>query len=78
MNGQVNWVGQTSVEVAIRLHQQLGSERVEILRALFLMTARDAVDSGKLIVNPLVACNAEEQTLIDAGAGLIIHIFLKT
>ncbi|KAM8716337.1 hypothetical protein ACLKA7_003250 [Drosophila subpalustris] len=59
--GHVSWVGTSSLEISIYLRQQLRT----ITKAIFMMVARNATNTGKAAVNVLEPDNEEEQRCFD-------------
>uniref|UniRef100_A0A1B0C318 HotDog ACOT-type domain-containing protein n=1 Tax=Glossina palpalis gambiensis TaxID=67801 RepID=A0A1B0C318_9MUSC len=53
MSGHVSWVGRSSMEIFVWLEQKENGSWRKITRALFLMTARNATNTGAAPVNPI-------------------------
>ncbi|CAO1440679.1 unnamed protein product [Diamesa serratosioi] len=67
LTGHVSWVGKSSVEVVIWMEQRRGDVWRKLVRALFLMAARDPTNTRAAIVNPLVPRNEEETAILAGG-----------
>lgn len=69
LSGHVCWVGKSSIEVVVWLEQENHGAWQKITRALFLMAARDSVNSGPAVVNALEPENDEEKKILLGGEG---------
>ncbi|XP_013381228.1 acyl-coenzyme A thioesterase 9, mitochondrial isoform X2 [Lingula anatina] len=65
--GHVTWVGKTSMEIEMGVMQELNGEWHELIKAHFLMVARDPLNKRAAIVNPLAPVNDEERALFQKG-----------
>ncbi|XP_017073378.2 acyl-coenzyme A thioesterase 9, mitochondrial-like [Drosophila eugracilis] len=68
LSGHVSWVGTSSMEVVVWLEQIVEENYQRITRALFLMAARNATNTGAAPVNPIHPANEEEKEILDGGA----------
>ncbi|XP_070072171.1 acyl-coenzyme A thioesterase 9, mitochondrial isoform X2 [Drosophila takahashii] len=68
LSGHVSWVGTSSMEVVVWLEQKVDEKYQKITRALFLMAARNATNTGAASVNPIQPANEEEQEILAGGA----------
>nr|XP_016931303.1 acyl-coenzyme A thioesterase 9, mitochondrial-like [Drosophila suzukii] len=68
LSGHVSWVGTSSMEVVVWLEQKVDEKYKKITRALFLMAARNATNTGSAPVNPIQAANEEEKQILAGGA----------
>ncbi|EDW14323.2 acyl-coenzyme A thioesterase 9, mitochondrial [Drosophila mojavensis] len=67
LSGHVSWVGTSSMEVVVWLEQMQNGSYQKLTRALFLMAARNATNTGAAPVNPIKPANEEEQLILDGG-----------
>ncbi|KAF5281694.1 hypothetical protein FQA39_LY17715 [Lamprigera yunnana] len=67
LSGFISWVGSTSLEVMVWLERQIDGQWKEITKAVFLMVARDSLNIKGAVINPLIATNDEEATLLKGG-----------
>ncbi|XP_066973614.1 acyl-coenzyme A thioesterase 9, mitochondrial-like isoform X2 [Macrobrachium rosenbergii] len=67
LSGHVSWAGRSSLETVISVEQNDNGEWHQVTRAVFVMVARDPLNQGSAIVNPLVPETAEERKLYQAG-----------
>lgn len=71
MLGYVSWVGSTSMEITMKLQQQLQLTETApyetVLVARFLMVARDPLNRGSAYVAPLKPDGAEEEAIFADG-----------
>ncbi|KAH8306372.1 hypothetical protein KR018_009317, partial [Drosophila ironensis] len=68
LSGHVSWVGTSSIEVVVWLEQIIGGEYKKLTRALFLMAARNATNTGSAPVNPIKPAIEEEEKILSGGA----------
>ncbi|XP_050394841.1 acyl-coenzyme A thioesterase 9, mitochondrial [Patella vulgata] len=68
LTGNVTWVGTSSMEVTMDVHQVIQDELQKVMKATFLMVARNPVTGGSAAVNPLKADGPEEEALVKKGA----------
>ncbi|KAH8359359.1 hypothetical protein KR093_006130 [Drosophila rubida] len=62
LSGFISWTGNTSIEATIYTRQLLNDDTyLNVTKAVFLMVARNAVNSGSAPVNPLKPANAVEE-----------------
>ncbi|XP_068156537.1 acyl-coenzyme A thioesterase 9, mitochondrial [Drosophila tropicalis] len=52
-SGHVSWTGRSSMEITIYVRQLTGGHYIDVTKALFLMVARNATNTGPAPVNPL-------------------------
>lgn len=69
VTGHVCWVGSTSLEVVVWLHQKIEGSLKQITKALFLMACRNSHNMGPAIVNQIKAETPEEEALLKGGEG---------
>lgn len=67
LSGHVSWVGTSSIEVVVWLEQLQNGSYVKLTRALFLMAARNATNTGAAPVNPIKPATDEESTILAGG-----------
>uniref|UniRef100_T1H3X4 HotDog ACOT-type domain-containing protein n=1 Tax=Megaselia scalaris TaxID=36166 RepID=T1H3X4_MEGSC len=67
LSGHVSWVGRSSMEVVVWLEQEFEGKYKKITRALFLMAARNATNTGPAPINPLVPGNDKEKEILAGG-----------
>ncbi|XP_064090301.1 acyl-coenzyme A thioesterase 9, mitochondrial-like isoform X2 [Macrobrachium nipponense] len=67
LSGHVSWAGRSSMETVIFVEQIDNGEWHQVTRAVFVMVARDPLNQGSAIINPLVPETAEERKLYQAG-----------
>uniref|UniRef100_A0A1A9VMB9 HotDog ACOT-type domain-containing protein n=1 Tax=Glossina austeni TaxID=7395 RepID=A0A1A9VMB9_GLOAU len=67
MSGHVSWVGRSSMEIVVWLEQKENGSWRKITRALFLMAARNATNTGAAPVNPIKPATDEEKKILDGG-----------
>ncbi|XP_017007751.2 acyl-coenzyme A thioesterase 9, mitochondrial [Drosophila takahashii] len=68
LSGHVSWVGTSSIEVVVWLEQMVDGRYQKLTRALFLMAARNATNTGAAPVNPIQPANEEEKEILAGGA----------
>ncbi|XP_060648274.1 acyl-coenzyme A thioesterase 9, mitochondrial isoform X1 [Drosophila nasuta] len=61
VSGFISWVGNTSMEATIYTRQLLNDKYLNVTKAVFLMVARNAINSASAPVNPLKPADAVEQ-----------------
>eukprot|EP01117_Protostelium_nocturnum_P007307 TRINITY_DN2612_c0_g1_i4.p1 TRINITY_DN2612_c0_g1~~TRINITY_DN2612_c0_g1_i4.p1 ORF type:complete len:419 (-),score=133.54 TRINITY_DN2612_c0_g1_i4:1255-2511(-) len=66
MEGNVTWVGTSSMEVCIKVFQFKGEEKVEVMQSFFNMVARDKSNKSSPLP-PLLLNNDEERRLFAEG-----------
>ncbi|EEB12232.1 acyl-coenzyme A thioesterase 9, putative [Pediculus humanus corporis] len=67
LSGHVSWVGNTSLEIAVWIHQFSNGVWNQITRALFLMASRNSINTGAAFVNRLKFNSEEEKKLFAGG-----------
>lgn len=67
LSGHVSWVGTSSIEVVVWLEQRHQDKWRKLTRALFLMAARDPINTRSAMVNQLSPRNAEEEEILAGG-----------
>lgn len=67
LSGHVSWVGSSSIETVIWLEQIRDGKLEKMTRALFLMASRNATNTKKAVINPLVPGNDEETKILEGG-----------
>ncbi|XP_047482687.1 acyl-coenzyme A thioesterase 9, mitochondrial-like isoform X2 [Penaeus chinensis] len=67
LSGHVSWAGRSSMEAIIKVEQFNEGEWQQVTRAVFVMVARDPLNQGSALVNPLVPETAEEKRIFQAG-----------
>ncbi|XP_042867568.1 acyl-coenzyme A thioesterase 9, mitochondrial-like isoform X2 [Penaeus japonicus] len=73
LSGHVSWAGRSSMETVIKVEQFSEGEWQQVTRAVFVMVARDPLNQGSAVVNPLVPETAEEKRLFHAGEVNKLH-----
>ncbi|XP_036332473.1 acyl-coenzyme A thioesterase 9, mitochondrial-like isoform X1 [Rhagoletis pomonella] len=66
-SGHMSWVGRSSMEIVVWLEQKHHGEYKKITRALFLMGARNATNTGPAPVNPIEPATDEERKILSGG-----------
>jgi len=70
LSGHVSWVGKSSMEVSVLIDQQTApGVWKKLTSAVFVFVARDPLNQGSAVINPLVADSPEEAAYIDLGKG---------
>jgi len=69
LSGHVTWVGRSSAESTLHVHQMRDKQWEKVMEARFVIVARDALNRGSVVINPLVAETAEEKALLIKGQG---------
>lgn len=67
MTGNCTWAGNTSMEITMNLEQQEGSEWKHVLKASFVMVARNPVTKKSAFINALKPTNPEEEQIFQLG-----------
>uniref|UniRef100_T1PG11 Thioesterase n=1 Tax=Musca domestica TaxID=7370 RepID=T1PG11_MUSDO len=67
LSGHVSWVGKSSMEIVVWLEQMENGVWHKITKALFLMAARNATNTGPAPVNPIKPATDEEKNIFDGG-----------
>ncbi|XP_050699607.1 acyl-coenzyme A thioesterase 9, mitochondrial-like isoform X1 [Eriocheir sinensis] len=73
ISGHVSWAGRSSMETIITVEQRVDHTWRQVTRAVFVMVARDPLNQGSAIVNPLVCETPEEQKIFQAGEVNKLH-----
>ncbi|XP_002137234.2 acyl-coenzyme A thioesterase 9, mitochondrial [Drosophila pseudoobscura] len=63
LSGHVSWTGRSSMETTIYVQQLADGEYIDVTRALFLMVARNATNTGSAPVNPLKPADETEKAI---------------
>ncbi|KAH8312658.1 hypothetical protein KR044_012045, partial [Drosophila immigrans] len=61
LSGFISWTGNTSMEATIYTRQLLNDKYMNVTKAVFLMVARNAINTASAPVNPLQPANEVEQ-----------------
>ncbi|KAK7864861.1 hypothetical protein R5R35_012497 [Gryllus longicercus] len=67
LSGHVSWVGRSSIESVVWLEQEVRGQWVKLTRAIFLMAARNSVNTSAAVVNPLIAGSDYEKGILEGG-----------
>lgn len=67
LSGHVSWVGTSSIEVVVWLEQRVNDQWQKLTRALFLMAARDPINTRSAMVNQIAPRNTEEEEILAGG-----------
>jgi len=67
LTGNVSWVGKTSIEATLKLHQMREKQWHEIIKARFVMVARDPLNRGSAFLNPVQLDTPEEKAMFAEG-----------
>ena len=69
MSGHVTWVGKSSAESTLNLHQWREDDKTwdRVLEARFVIVAKDALNQGTALINPLKATNDLEKRIFAEG-----------
>ena len=73
LSGHVSWVGNTSLEIAVWIHQFSKGAWNQITRALFLMASRNSINTGAAFVNRLKFNSEDEKKLFAGGEGNFLN-----
>jgi acyl-coenzyme A thioesterase 9 len=76
LSGHVTYVGRSSLEVVVVLDQKdrFSGAYEKVLEAVFLMVARDPMNTGPALVNPLAADSPEEIAFLEMGKGITLSL----
>ena len=74
LSGKVTYVGTSSLETTVVLEQLEAGRWEPVTRAEMVMVARDPLNTGAAVVNPLVADTPEEQQMLKDGAGELLLV----
>ncbi|KAH8338513.1 hypothetical protein KR059_007891, partial [Drosophila kikkawai] len=67
ISGHVSWTGRSSMEIIIYVRQLAHGEYIDVTKAIFVMVARNATNTGAAPINPLQVGD-ETETLIQQQA----------
>lgn len=67
ISGNVSWVGKTSMESTLKLHQMRNGQWQELIKARFVMVARDPLNRGSAFVNPVLLETPVEKAMFEEG-----------
>ncbi|KAH3804898.1 acyl-coenzyme A thioesterase 9, mitochondrial-like [Dreissena polymorpha] len=67
MQGNVTWAGKTSMEVTMKLDQEIDQNWKQLLEAKFLMVARNPATKSAAVINKLIPEGPEEEALFKLG-----------
>ena len=67
ISGHVTWVGRSSAESTLNLHQLRDGIWKKVISATFVMVAKDPLNEGNGVVNRLITESPEEKRLFDLG-----------
>jgi len=67
MSGHVTWVGRSSAESTLWLEQKVDGEWRKMTEARFVLVARNPLNSGSAVLNPMKTETAEEKELFEKG-----------
>jgi len=67
ISGHVTWVGRSSAESTLQLHQEVDGKWEKVTEAVFVLVARDPTNKGSAFINPLQVVTAEEQAIYNKG-----------
>ncbi|XP_063886580.1 acyl-coenzyme A thioesterase 9, mitochondrial-like isoform X2 [Scylla paramamosain] len=73
LSGHVSWAGRSSLETVIIVEQRVDNAWRQVTRAVFVMVARDPLNQGSAVVNPLVCETPEEKRIYQAGEVNKLH-----
>lgn len=73
ISGHVSWVGKSTIEVIVWLDQKPHDEWHRITKAVFLLAARDSINSKAAIVNPIQAETDAEKVILEGGHNRKMH-----
>ena len=74
LSGKVTSVGTSSLETTVVLEQLDAGQWETITKAEMVMVARDPLNTGSAVVNPLIADTPEEQQMVQAGKGGLLGV----
>ncbi|KAL7638496.1 UNVERIFIED_CONTAM: hypothetical protein RMT77_011066 [Armadillidium vulgare] len=67
LEGSVSWVGKSSIETTLLIKQEQDGKWQQVTRAVFVMVARDPLNQGSAVINPLVCDSEEEKRIFHQG-----------
>ncbi|GAB6025161.1 Acyl-coenzyme A thioesterase 9, mitochondrial [Chamberlinius hualienensis] len=67
LTGHVSWVGKTSIESTMKLYQMRNDEWKELIKARFVMVARNPLNDGSAFINPLQLDSDEDKKIFAEG-----------
>lgn len=67
ISGHVTWVGKTSAESTLELHQKYDGNWEKVTEALFVLVARNPANTGSAFINPLEIVTEEEKEIYNKG-----------
>ncbi|XP_046410164.1 acyl-coenzyme A thioesterase 9, mitochondrial-like isoform X1 [Neodiprion fabricii] len=67
LSGHVSWVGNSTMEVVVWLEQKDQNNWHKLTRALFLMAARNSLNTRSAFVNKLVPASEHEMQILQGG-----------
>ncbi|KAB7504898.1 Acyl-coenzyme A thioesterase 9, mitochondrial, partial [Armadillidium nasatum] len=67
LEGSVSWVGKSSIETTLLIKQEQDGKWQQVTRAVFVMVARDPLNQGSAVINPLVCDTEEEKRIFHQG-----------
>ena len=67
ISGHVTWVGRSSAESTLTLHQLRDNTWKKVVEAQFVLVAKDPLNKGAGVVNRLQADTEEEKALLEKG-----------
>lgn len=67
MSGHVSWAGTTSMEVTMNLDQEVNNQWQHLLKAKFLMVARNPLTKGSAVINRLQPEGVQEERIFKLG-----------
>lgn len=67
ISGHVTWVGRSSAESTLHLEQKRDGQWHRVTEASFVMVARDPLNRGSAVLNPLTLETPEEKKLFEQG-----------
>jgi acyl-coenzyme A thioesterase 9 len=67
ISGHVTWVGRSSAESTLELHQHIDGKWEKVTEAVFVLVARDPTNKGSAFINPLQVVGEEELVIYNKG-----------
>jgi len=67
ISGHVTWVGSSSAEATLCLHQKVGDIWTKVTEAVFVMVARHPLNTGGAVINSLDIVTEEEKEIFNIG-----------
>merc|ERR1712001_634026 len=67
ISGHVTWVGRSSAEATLDLHQLRDGTWKKVISAAFVMVAKDPLNKGAGVVNKLITETPAEKFLLEKG-----------